>query len=81
MRGYRKDEFFRKESNGICAGWYCSSRAFFVKSSLLRLHKKQKQQKQQKRQSLRSLRKRKKQGMDFSWMTKPVNGTCMWMAR
>lgn len=26
MRGYRKDEFFRKESNGICAGWYCSSR-------------------------------------------------------
>ena len=25
--------------------------------------------------------KRKKQGMDFSWMTKPVNGTCMWMAR
>ena len=25
--------------------------------------------------------KRKKQGMDFSWMTKPANGTCMWMAR
>ena len=24
---------------------------------------------------------RKKQGMDFSWMTKPANGTCMWMAR
>ena len=22
-----------------------------------------------------------KLGMDFSWMTKPVNGTCMWMAR
>ena len=68
MRGYRKDEFFRKESNGICAGWYCHR--------LMQVH-----QKQQKRQSLRNLRKRKKQGMDFSWMTKPANGTCMWMAR
>lgn len=75
MRGYRKDEFFRKESNGSALVGIVASRDAGV-SRLMQV-----QQKQQKRQSLRSLRKRKKQGMDFSWMTKLANGTCMWMAR
>lgn len=74
MRGYRNDDFSGKKVMasalaGIVAAGMLVSPAYAGTA------------KTAKRQSLRSLRKRKKQGMDFSWMTKPMNGTCMWMAR